>query len=362
MARKKKSRKNRSTHVDEPEAVKKAPHTFVIKRGRVGKNVGELMRDFRHMMEPFTASSLKVRRQNVIRDFVSVASHLNVTHLVNFTKTEKAAYMRLCRMPKGPTLTYKILEYTLARDVRHSQRKQLVYQHLFQLSPLIVMNAFSGSDDQLEVKLMASMWRNIFPSIDINRANLNAIRRVVLLNYNPDTKLIDLRHYAIKLRPVGLSKTVRRLLNNRKVPDLGRLSQIEEALDKDAAMTESEGEGADEVDEDRQVTLPQQVSSRGNMVDEKSAIRLVELGPRMTLELVKVEEGLMTGDVLYHAIMAKTKAEVKLMKTKRREQAVLKAQRRRQQADNVQRKLVAKQMQQDEPKESETVDDGDALE
>lgn len=243
----------------------------MIKRGKVGKRVGELVGDFRKIMEPYTASSLKVNKKNVVKDFVNVASLLSVTHLVVFTKTEKACYLRVCRLPKGPTLTYKICEYALARDVRGSLRKPLVYSGLFQLSPLIVMNAFTGGDE-LEIKLMASMWRNVFPSIDINKANLNAIRRCVLLNYNPDTKLIDLRHYAIKVKPVGLSKAVRRLVTSKRIPDLGKFSQIDEVMAREAALTESEGE-ADELDETRQVTLPQKISSRGNMINEKSAIR-----------------------------------------------------------------------------------------
>lgn len=263
------SKKGKGT--EEPETLKKAPHSFVIKRGKVGKNCGELLRDFRKIMEPYTASSLTVKKKNVVRDFVSVASLMNVTHLTVFTKTEKAAYMRICRLPKGPTLTYKIVDYSLSRDVRTSLRKPLVYAGLFQLSPLIVMNNFSGGET-LEVKLMASMWRNVFPSIDINKANLNAIRRCVLLNYNPDTKLIDLRHYAIKVKPVGLTKAVRRLVSSKKIPDLGKFSTIDEVMGREASQTESEGE-ADELDESRQVTLPQKISSRGNMINEKSAIR-----------------------------------------------------------------------------------------
>ena len=42
------------------EHYKKAPHTFVIPRGHVGKNVNELIRDMRKVMEPYTASRLKV--------------------------------------------------------------------------------------------------------------------------------------------------------------------------------------------------------------------------------------------------------------------------------------------------------------
>ena len=35
-----------------------------------------------------------------------------------------------------------------------------------------------------------------------------------------------------------------------------------------------------------------------------SAIRLVELGPRLTLSLLKIEEGLCDGEVLYHSFSA----------------------------------------------------------
>ena len=42
------------------ELLKKAPHTFVFHRGQVGKSIHELEMDLRRVMEPFTASRLKV--------------------------------------------------------------------------------------------------------------------------------------------------------------------------------------------------------------------------------------------------------------------------------------------------------------
>lgn len=44
----------------EPEHLVKAPHSFVIHRGNCGKDLMELTKDFREIMEPFTASQLKV--------------------------------------------------------------------------------------------------------------------------------------------------------------------------------------------------------------------------------------------------------------------------------------------------------------
>ena len=38
---------------------------------------------------------------------------------------------------------------------------------------------------------------------------------------------------------------------------------------------------------------------RVNHASTKSAVKLQEIGPRMTLELIKIEEGLCTGQVLF---------------------------------------------------------------
>ena len=44
----------------EPAEYKNAPHSFIIHRGKVGRCVKELMSDIRNIMEPYTASNLKV--------------------------------------------------------------------------------------------------------------------------------------------------------------------------------------------------------------------------------------------------------------------------------------------------------------
>lgn len=70
-------------------------------------------------------------------------------------------------------------------------------------------------------------------------------------------------------------------------------------------MSESEAED----DPQNHVTLSQKISSRGNVVAGSSAIRLSELGPRLTLQLIKIEDGLLSGEVLYHDIISKTDEE-----------------------------------------------------
>lgn len=259
--------------------MKKAPHTFVLKKGKVGRDVSQLMMDTREIMEPFTASNLQSQRINRTKDFVGVASLLHVTHMLMFTETEQGSYLRLCKLPNGPTITFKVGDFMLARDVKSLQRRPVSNAGLFQHSPLLVMNGFSEEEEaNQEVKLTSSMWRHLFPSMDVNSVNLNDIRRTVLLNYNHETNEIDFRHYAVKVKPVGLSRPVRKLLTSRKFPDFGKFKDIHEALGQSEnngnVTTESEGE-ADDRDESRQVVISHEMKSRGNLVDEKSAVRSV---------------------------------------------------------------------------------------
>jgi ribosome biogenesis protein SSF1/2 len=68
-------------------------------------------------MYPFTATKLKESSKNSIKDFVAAAGIFGVSHMMMFTQTESANYMRVVKNPKGPTLTFKISEYSLAKDV-----------------------------------------------------------------------------------------------------------------------------------------------------------------------------------------------------------------------------------------------------
>ena len=68
-------------------------------------------------MYPYTASKLKESKKNSIKDFINVAGVFGVTHMVLFSQTEKSTYMRLIKNPRGPTVTFKVDEYSLAKDV-----------------------------------------------------------------------------------------------------------------------------------------------------------------------------------------------------------------------------------------------------
>lgn len=99
----------------------RAPKSMVIRvgAGEVGPSVSQLVKDVRLMMEPGTASRLKERRSNRLRDYVTMAGPLGVSHLLLFSRsTSGNTNLRLALTPRGPTLHFRVERYSLCKDVK----------------------------------------------------------------------------------------------------------------------------------------------------------------------------------------------------------------------------------------------------
>lgn len=225
--------------------------------------------------------------------------------------------------------------------------------------------------------LLTTMFQSMFPPISAQHTPLSSIRRVLLLNRelkDKDAKevegeerpesdyVITVRHYAISTKTVGLSKAVKRLHYAERlikkssapvpgkrpskgtVPNLGKLTDIADyMLDPAAAggyTSESEVETDAEVEVLPTVTSGAKEGRKAmlNVGPEKRAVKLVEIGPRMTLEMFKIEDGIGEGKVLWHAWNKKTKAEEKELDKRWESRNLEKAERKRVQAENVKRK------------------------
>ncbi|TIA87606.1 hypothetical protein E3P81_03879 [Wallemia ichthyophaga] len=238
---------------------------------------------------------------------------------------------------------------------------------------------------------MTQLFQSLFPPLDVSNLPLSQARRLLLLSYNASTRTIDMRHYEITVKPYGVSKRVRRVVPGastaNKLPNLSNVQDISQyILNQDnsgyesAATSDSEVES--EVDETGQpvrvVQLAEDFVGRGNKKDEKRAIKLKEIGPRMELSLVKITTGLAgsqpkkhglggnnEGEVLFHEYINKSKREVKDLAKKHTERKAEVARRRKEQEANVERKRKDKedrkakgeQVEEEDEVDEEEVDD-----
>ncbi|KAJ7520800.1 hypothetical protein O6H91_19G023400 [Diphasiastrum complanatum] len=287
----------------------KVPKNFVIARGKLPILLRSLEHDIRKLMSPHTAMNLKESGKNTLKDFVHVAGPLGITHLLIMSNTQLAPYLRIARLPHGPTLTFKIHAYSLAADIAREQARPRAPASIFQNPPLVVLNGFGAAEEHL--KLITIMFQNIFPVIDVNI-----------------------------------------LVQRNRLPDLSALSDVSEFITKSGYGSESEIEN-----EASKVQLPDEYG-RGNHTSQQSAVKLHEVGPRMTLQLVKVEEGLCSGAIMFHEYVKKTPEEIAALKDQIEKKEALRKQRKAEQEANVQRKELLKKRRGHPKQSNEDVEQG----
>mmetsp|Transcript_11785 Transcript_11785/g.15953 ORF Transcript_11785/g.15953 Transcript_11785/m.15953 type:complete len:481 (-) Transcript_11785:197-1639(-) len=303
-------RKKRRTHVkgDERPGETKGQHpkSIVMRRGRLGGLLTELEKDLRKVMEPNTAAALKESKRNTLKDFVHVAGPLGVTHFLILSATQQQSYLRIATVPRGPTLTLGIKEYTLSGDIAATARNYSAPPSIFKTPPLVVLNNFVG---EKHLRLAAVVCQNMFPSINVKAVKLATCKRVVLLDYDSETGVIHFRHFHITAQPAGVSKRIHRLAVRGSTPNMSGFNDIADYLAGGASDSEGEDTAA-------KVVLPQDIG-RANTASTQSSLKLRELGPRLELELVKLEEGVCMGQVLYHKYVEKSADEIAATQTKR---------------------------------------------
>lgn len=257
------------------------------------------------------------------------------------------------------------------------------------------MNNFSSpaADAQSKVpkhleSLTTTVFQSLFAPINPQTTPLKSIRRVLLLNREQSKEedgsfILDFRHYAITTKAAGISKPLKRLsaaeklLSSKKskkggLPNLGKLQDIADFMigGEDGSGYVTDGTSGSEAETDAEVEIlesaPRKVLSakaraaaRGadeadgdhaevaaeNDNVERRAVKLVELGPRMRLRLLKVEEGVCAGKIMWHEYIHKSKEELKAMEKRWEQKRQEKAARQKEQKANVERKRKEKEEQ-----------------
>ena len=157
-------------------------------------------------------------------------------------------------------------------------------------APLVVLDSFGSKEKHIALQRVT--FEALFAPIDVSTVKVADMRRVVLFHKDGDG--VEMRHYAVQASAANVSKPVKRVVEVKNIPDLSKLKDISEYVTRIDPGSDSEGE-------DAVAPMAGKFGGRGNVAKRESKIKLVELGPRLRLRLYKVERGVCSGDVLYHA-------------------------------------------------------------
>ncbi|CAK9437540.1 uncharacterized protein LODBEIA_P19180 [Lodderomyces beijingensis] len=382
-----KRRTKRRTHkkLSEEES-SKIPKSMVLHLGASLKNhsLSQLVGDFRNIMQPYTAINLRERKSNKLKDFIVMCGPLGVSDTFIFNQsTAGNITLRMGKLPRGPTLQFNINTYSLCRDVRRILKhpKSVSKDSLeFHQPPLLVLHGFTNVNDaSMHEKLLITMFQNMFPPIQPQITKVNTIKRVLLITKDKTTGNIEIRHYAINTKLVEESKNIKKLIqshhnlkkrlpkmtNSQDVSDLvldpytvgGMTSDSE--VEEDAVvevqhqeLVKKQPASAPAAQSDEATPTQSQPQAQETITTaKKRAIKLIELGPRINMTLMKIEEGLVgSSKTLYHSAVTKTEADVSEMDAKHRLKEKLKSERRAKQQAAVQAKLDQKKAKKDRKK------------
>ena len=225
----------------------------------------------------------------------------------------------------GPTATFMIENFTLMHDVRSLQRRPRSCSSDYLTSPLLVLNGMKPSQMEegsgsVPLNLLHTMITGMFPAIDLAQMNVRSCKRIVLIQYNKQSQLFELRHYAIIRRPAGVSRQIKKVLmktRDSKLCSIGRGEDVADyILASENGMCPSDSEVEDEVEVKVPTTQSNQygdtlgLSEKSACLTGKVSVSLKELGPRITMKLIKVVDEVCDGAVIYHNFVKKTPSEL----------------------------------------------------
>ena len=377
-------KKKRSTKRGEGEDAGAVPRCFVVWRGTVRpKHLLTLKNEFTQVMRPYCAVKLRERRNATLRDYAAVAGPIDVSHLFMFSasvrkeagdeSTSAAAVFSLAPLPAGPTVSFRIKSFSTSVDVRRASgtvfSDKQGYLHpavvLFsdfdvKTAPTLAADGITpakglSSEELLNLnrarELAEVTLKHSFPPFNVATTKLSACKRVVLFDMDPVTGLIQFRHYGVVTNEEGLSGAVTKL-NKGQLLNMADYEDVADAVAAIEAMTKPVTGGVVVHDDASGRTAG---SGGGGATHEKGGereqsgasvrrkrVKLVEIGPRMSLELYKVEDGLCDGAVRYHRDVHFTAAELVQRRRREQEQAALRTRRRKEQEKNVEQIVARK--------------------
>ena len=129
-----------------------------------------------------------------------------------------------------------------------------------QAPPLLIMNGFGGREESDPYKIVSLMIQSMFPPIKVQAMNLTACKRVVLFNLTKDEEtgeeIIEFRHYGISARQRAVNKSIKKLINNKKIPDMSKFNDLADFIMHNKASAYSSESEIDDLQEAK-ITLPE---------------------------------------------------------------------------------------------------------
>lgn len=133
----------------------------------------------------------------------------------------------------------------------------------------------------------------------------------MLFHFDRENDAVFFRHFVVGRRQLGVERGIKKLTRFNRLPNLAGKEDIADFVMGGGGVTSES-----EVDESAEIP--------GSLRSGRVAVRLSEAGPRLRLLLIKAEEGVCTGGVMYHRFLTKTPSQQQVLQERARQRQKLK--------------------------------------
>lgn len=314
-----------------------------MKRSELSKDMKIFEQNLREMFYPFTAMKLKETKKLKVKNILYATKNFGADNLIFLSSKKSGNYMRLMRLPKGPSYSFKIKTYCLNQDLQRliPRNKRINSQQL--KIPMVICKGFQNFSESSDpktisnenLKMIEKYFKGLFPSTKyFKQKNTKTFDRVVLFHFNKKANIFEIRNYYIKQTFTSINPNIKKMLNSNKIPDFSNFTDVGELFaEKKVILSDSDIDHLP----DSKVEIEDRIL--GKEEKYKVNVRLYEIGPRVTMSLFKIEEGFMKGEILYHSLIVKSEVEKEGLRVRVREKEEKREENRRVQDENVLRKL-----------------------
>jgi ribosome biogenesis protein SSF1/2 len=196
----------------------------------------------------------------------------------------------------------------------------------------VIINGFGKGSEKEEAEailpfqersIVKTMFNNLFPGLDPVRSNPKNVKRCVLIDYNKKLDIIEFRHFYVKQNFTGINNKLKKIVNNNKIPNLGNCNDLAEYFTGNAGFVSDS-----DVDHLPNAHIDVETIAGDQMKKQQVKLRLYEIGPRITMQLMKIEEGFLNGPVFYHKFNKLSKEEERAKTNEFKEKEAQKLQRK----------------------------------
>ncbi len=108
-----------------------------------------LEKNLREMMYPFTALKLKETAKLKMKEILFATKNFGARNLLTLSSIKSGNYLKMSRIPDGPTFTFKIEKYSLNNDLQKFLPRNKKINPIQLGSPLVLCKGF---DNYQEIK------------------------------------------------------------------------------------------------------------------------------------------------------------------------------------------------------------------